>query len=192
MFSRQHSSMEDILPDNVMCEVISRLPVKTIIRCKCVCKTWHDLVSDSYFVHLHLSRSREAALMILTTSRSGTLKWVELGHEAENPCVHVKWLDLMGCAPVVDCYQTLVGSVNGLICSFQFSNEEHQQVAIFNPVLDVGTLYVDATRLGSIRFGSTRLGSAQARCRDIPPSCAPEFDTRSTESREPIPIYTSP
>ncbi|KAJ0801407.1 putative F-box domain-containing protein [Helianthus annuus] len=136
MFSRQHSSMEDILPDNVMCEVISRLPVKTIIRCKCVCKKWRDLVSDSYFVHLHLSRSRDAALMILTTTRPGILKWVELGHEAENPCVRVKWLDLMGCAPVADYYQTLVGSVNGLICSFQFSNEDDQQVVIFNPVLE--------------------------------------------------------
>ncbi|MFS7927565.1 hypothetical protein Hanom_Chr04g00310651 [Helianthus anomalus] len=52
----------------------------------------------------------------------------------------------------------------------------------------VGTLYVDATRLGSIRFGSTRLGPTQARRHDIPPSCAPEFDMRSTESREQIPF----
>ncbi|MFS7984083.1 hypothetical protein Hanom_Chr11g00982321 [Helianthus anomalus] len=56
----------------------------------------------------------------------------------------------------------------------------------------VGTLYVDATRFGSIRLGSTRLGSAQARRSDIPPSCAPEFDTRNTESRKPIPAYPSP
>ncbi|MFS8033593.1 putative protein kinase RLK-Pelle-SD-2b family [Helianthus anomalus] len=33
-------------------------------------------------------------------------------------------------------------------------------------------------------FGSTRLGSVQARCHDITPSCAPEFDTRSTKSHE--------
>ncbi|MFS7930624.1 hypothetical protein Hanom_Chr04g00346421 [Helianthus anomalus] len=51
----------------------------------------------------------------------------------------------------------------------------------------VGTSYVDATR-----FSSTGLGSAQARRSDIPPSYAPEFDTRSTESREPIPADTSP
>ncbi|MFS7927561.1 hypothetical protein Hanom_Chr04g00310611 [Helianthus anomalus] len=40
---------------------------------------------------------------------------------------------------------------------------------------------------GSNRFGSTRLGSAQARCHDIPPSCAPEFDTRSTKRCELFP-----
>ncbi|MFS7965775.1 hypothetical protein Hanom_Chr09g00766161 [Helianthus anomalus] len=44
------------------------------------------------------------------------------------------------------------------------------------------------TRLDSTRFGSTRLGSAQARRHDIPPPCAPEFDTRSTESRERLPL----
>ncbi|MFS8021226.1 hypothetical protein Hanom_Chr16g01424981 [Helianthus anomalus] len=58
--------------------------------------------------------------------------------------------------------------------------------------LSIVTLYVDATRFGSIRLGSTRLGSAQARRSDIPPSCDLEFDTRSTESHKPIPVYTSP
>ncbi|MFS7979410.1 hypothetical protein Hanom_Chr10g00926991 [Helianthus anomalus] len=53
-------------------------------------------------------------------------------------------------------------------------------------VEDVDTYYVVATR-----FGSTRLGSAQARRHDIPPSCAPGFDTQSTERREPVPSATS-
>ncbi|KAJ0877876.1 hypothetical protein HanRHA438_Chr10g0433421 [Helianthus annuus] len=54
-------------------------------------------------------------------------------------------------------------------------------------VCTVDTFYMDATRFGSTRFGLTRLGSAQDRRRDIPLSCAPEFDTRSTKSREPFP-----
>ncbi|MFS7958190.1 hypothetical protein Hanom_Chr07g00675301 [Helianthus anomalus] len=51
--------------------------------------------------------------------------------------------------------------------------------------------YVDATRFGVTWFGSTPLGSAQARRHDIPPSCAPESDTRSMESRERFPVDTS-
>ncbi|KAJ0876276.1 hypothetical protein HanPSC8_Chr11g0486611 [Helianthus annuus] len=37
-------------------------------------------------------------------------------------------------------------------------------------------------------------GTAQVRRSDIPPSCAPdlEFDTRSTNSREPFLVDTSP
>ncbi|MFS7995455.1 hypothetical protein Hanom_Chr12g01118101 [Helianthus anomalus] len=44
----------------------------------------------------------------------------------------------------------------------------------------------------SVRFNSVRFGSVQVRRRDILPSCAPEFDTRSTKSREPFPADTSP
>ncbi|MFS7899981.1 hypothetical protein Hanom_Chr09g00850571 [Helianthus anomalus] len=59
-------------------------------------------------------------------------------------------------------------------------------------VLTVDTYYVDATWLGSTRFSSTRLASTQARRHGIPPSCVPEFDTRSTESREHSRGATSP
>ncbi|MFS7992413.1 hypothetical protein Hanom_Chr12g01081911 [Helianthus anomalus] len=58
-------------------------------------------------------------------------------------------------------------------------------------IWSVDTYYVDATWLGSTRFSSTRLASAQARRHDIPPSCASEFDTRSTKRHKPIPAATS-
>ncbi|KAJ0600914.1 putative F-box domain-containing protein [Helianthus annuus] len=62
-----------------MLDVLSRLPVKAIIRFKCVCRKWRDLVSDPYFVRLHLSRSREA-LMInkYCIGTQGRLDWVEM------------------------------------------------------------------------------------------------------------------
>ncbi|MFS8029565.1 hypothetical protein Hanom_Chr17g01523771 [Helianthus anomalus] len=44
--------------------------------------------------------------------------------------------------------------------------------------------FVDAARFGSTRFSSNQLGSAQDRRHDIPSSCAPEFDMRSTKRRE--------
>ena len=51
-----YPNMED-LPLNVMVDILSRLPVKTISHCKCVCKKWQFLVSESYFFKLHISRS---------------------------------------------------------------------------------------------------------------------------------------
>ncbi|GJV38526.1 F-box associated domain containing protein [Tanacetum coccineum] len=53
----------EALPGNIMADVITRLPVKTIIYCKCVCKNWRELVYDSYFVNLHISIS-PAGVMI--------------------------------------------------------------------------------------------------------------------------------
>ncbi|PWA90771.1 F-box associated domain, type 1 [Artemisia annua] len=42
--------MED-LPESVMFDILSRLPVKTIIHCKCICKKWRNIVSDTHFVN---------------------------------------------------------------------------------------------------------------------------------------------
>ncbi|KAF5814536.1 putative F-box domain-containing protein [Helianthus annuus] len=124
--------MEDLLPDDLMYNVLSRLPVKTIIRYKCVCKKWRDLVSDSYFVNLHLSRSREA-LMIFNyyePFRPGNLMWVEIGHKA---LVQVKRLVLTEYCAHVSCYWlSQVGSVNGLICSAYHC----RGFLIYNPVLE--------------------------------------------------------
>ncbi|KAM0028912.1 putative F-box domain, kelch-type beta propeller, F-box associated interaction [Helianthus debilis subsp. tardiflorus] len=116
-------SMEEVLPENLILDVLSRLPVKTIIRCKLLCKKWRDLVSDSYFVQLHLSRSRQC-LMIhegKTSDLPARLQWVEIEHGNLDP---VKTLDR-------DSFP--VGSVNGLICCCgPYDNSIH----IFNPVLE--------------------------------------------------------
>ncbi|KAJ9551768.1 hypothetical protein OSB04_015813 [Centaurea solstitialis] len=45
------------LPEELMIDILSRLTVKTVIHCKLVCKKWRDLILDSSFVNLHLSKS---------------------------------------------------------------------------------------------------------------------------------------
>ncbi|MFS8030398.1 hypothetical protein Hanom_Chr17g01533561 [Helianthus anomalus] len=62
----------------------------------------------------------------------------------------------------------------------------------FEPLGKYIRAYVDTLRVDATWSGSTWLGSAQARCHDIPPPCAPEFYTRSTKRRELFPDATSP
>ncbi|RZB41246.1 F-box/kelch-repeat protein, partial [Glycine soja] len=38
-------------------EILSRLPMKPLIQFKCVCKEWNSLISEPYFIKLHLSKS---------------------------------------------------------------------------------------------------------------------------------------
>ncbi|KAI3956746.1 hypothetical protein MKW92_027012, partial [Papaver armeniacum] len=43
----------------VVCEILSRLPAKSLMRFKCVCKSWQSLIQrDGHFIDLHFSRSR--------------------------------------------------------------------------------------------------------------------------------------
>ncbi|XP_057793440.1 F-box protein At3g07870-like [Salvia miltiorrhiza] len=45
------------LPQEIIIDILSRLPIITILSCKCVCKSWNDLVKSSEFAESHLSRS---------------------------------------------------------------------------------------------------------------------------------------
>ncbi|KAJ9551940.1 hypothetical protein OSB04_015985 [Centaurea solstitialis] len=118
-----NSAVEN-LPLDVTVDILSRLPVKTIIHCKCVCKKWHNLVNDSYFINLHFSRSPSGFMahhVTLDGSISGMLKWVEIGDGLDRhslrhePAIN---FDLNGClaAQVPSNESIPVGSINGLIC----------------------------------------------------------------------------
>ncbi|XP_058725765.1 F-box/kelch-repeat protein At3g23880-like [Vicia villosa] len=42
------------LPDDLFIEILLRLPVRSLLQLKCVCKSWKTLISDSQFAKRHL------------------------------------------------------------------------------------------------------------------------------------------
>jgi hypothetical protein len=68
-----------ILPDELMVEIISWLPVKHVMQLRCVNKFFKNLIFDPHFVEMHLNKSaRNSQQLALTyrkdnTSRMGTL-----------------------------------------------------------------------------------------------------------------------
>ncbi|CAN1189398.1 Putative F-box protein At5g52610 [Linum perenne] len=45
--------------DLLVSEILSRLPAKSLMRCKCVCKAWKSTIEhDSHFINLHHTRSQ--------------------------------------------------------------------------------------------------------------------------------------
>ncbi|GKE59454.1 F-box associated domain containing protein [Tanacetum coccineum] len=80
---RRMRVIEDI-GDNLMLDILSRLDVRTIIYCKCVCKKWHDLVLDPYFVNnMWPKNPNNLSLMIhdVTLTDTDVLNWVEIEEE---------------------------------------------------------------------------------------------------------------
>ncbi|KAJ4959956.1 hypothetical protein NE237_019866 [Protea cynaroides] len=45
------------LPPEIIFEIWSRIPIESVLRCRCVCKLWSILGHDSTFIDLHFSKS---------------------------------------------------------------------------------------------------------------------------------------
>ncbi|KAK2361906.1 F-box/kelch-repeat protein [Trifolium repens] len=56
-----------ILPEYLITEVLSFLPVKCLLRFRCVSMSWNTLILDPAFVKLHLNRSTRNQHFTLVT-----------------------------------------------------------------------------------------------------------------------------
>ncbi|RHN51393.1 putative F-box domain-containing protein [Medicago truncatula] len=55
----------DILPSHLTAHILLQLPIKSLLICKCVCKIWKRMISESHFAKLHFEQS-PISLMIRT------------------------------------------------------------------------------------------------------------------------------
>ncbi|CAI9783760.1 unnamed protein product [Fraxinus pennsylvanica] len=116
------------LPEDVIMDILSRLPVKTLLRFRCVCTQWCTLISYPSFASLHLSRS------VSNPTRHSILV-----HRLCNPLMS---FDPVAFAPVkksnlaldqaYNIYQEIiyVGSINGLVCIAKF---RYGWISVWNP-----------------------------------------------------------
>ncbi|KAF8040156.1 hypothetical protein BT93_B2396 [Corymbia citriodora subsp. variegata] len=55
--SRPRDDDSMIVPEELLIEILKRLPVKSLCRFTCVSTRWHSLISDPYFIDSHLTHS---------------------------------------------------------------------------------------------------------------------------------------
>ncbi|KAM7512488.1 hypothetical protein LguiB_011363 [Lonicera macranthoides] len=56
-----------VVPEEVVTEILSRLPVKSLLRFKCVCKFWYIIIKNPAFINKHLNhyhKENEAQLLV--------------------------------------------------------------------------------------------------------------------------------
>lgn len=66
-----------LFPDEVILQILARLPVKSLFRFKSVCKSWYTLPSDKYFTTLFNQVSVKNQLLVAEVSDSSSLICVD-------------------------------------------------------------------------------------------------------------------
>ncbi|GAU25539.1 hypothetical protein TSUD_259720 [Trifolium subterraneum] len=73
LLPQPNSASAPILPDELMVEILSLLPVKLLIRFRCVNKFFKTLISDPYFVQIHFNKSSRNSYLALMESQNYNL-----------------------------------------------------------------------------------------------------------------------
>ncbi|KAK9287824.1 hypothetical protein L1049_016266 [Liquidambar formosana] len=100
------------LPPEIIVDILSRLPVKSLCRFRCVSKPWRTLISDPHFSKMHLTRTQNhphnERLLLMADDSLYTVEYNE--SSSENVAIAVE-LDI----PCVKSPNAILGSCDGLL-----------------------------------------------------------------------------
>ncbi|KAK4432926.1 F-box protein CPR1 [Sesamum alatum] len=116
------------LPRELLSEVLTRLPVKSLLRFKCVSKLWVDLINCPCFIRSHLDNSKRRGRINIKIGRGFSISnyfhtlHLDLGNgykaEARNLTLPL------------DHHGLVAGTCNGLVCLL---GPPHEPVVFWNP-----------------------------------------------------------
>ncbi|KNA13289.1 hypothetical protein SOVF_118130 [Spinacia oleracea] len=114
------------LPTEIIAEILSKLPVKSLLRFLCVCKSWKSLIKSPTFVKIHLNQT-----LICNSDRHLLLSYYSL-HSAELDLHHnrLSFSELNHPLNPLKGVR-LVGSCNGVLC---ISDNSFNDIILYNPL----------------------------------------------------------
>ncbi|MCL7031030.1 hypothetical protein MKW94_022743 [Papaver nudicaule] len=112
--------LSTILDNNSMQQILSNLPVKALMKFKCVSKSWESLTDDQSFIKLHQSKSHLQLLIMMYTDCSIKVYTPKDGFQGGG-ALHKATIPWSGVS--------ILKPINGLFC---FVNVIHASCRIYN------------------------------------------------------------
>ncbi|XP_039057734.1 F-box/kelch-repeat protein At3g06240-like [Hibiscus syriacus] len=139
--------MSDYMHEELILEILKTLPVKSVVKCRSVCKKWNTLICHPSFVSVHLQASLSrppdnTPFLLLTSEKKGCEKYyLHYDNDGfdEFKQLQIPLFGYVSEAPVVGC-------CNGLICLQLFSRSDCSYIYYFlwNPSIQK---YISLPRL---------------------------------------------
>ncbi|GMH07143.1 hypothetical protein Nepgr_008983 [Nepenthes gracilis] len=127
--------MADTLPEDLLVEILLRLPVKSVLRFRCVCRSWCSFIASSNFINAHLRHcnKRDDSLLLVRNYNTVEKKVIyALCHDNET-LDEIMRIDF----PVTSQNQfyRILGCVNGLVCLIDDIGRGTDHMLLWNPLL---------------------------------------------------------
>nr|WRO64601.1 MYB transcription factor protein [Rosa persica] len=168
---KQYKAMSDYLPEGIVEKIFLRLPVKCVIKCTAVSKSWRSLIKSSNFIQKHLSRAvrsnhHKNELVFLLGSfvekerrTVFSLHWdnPEFGEytRLEDPFHFINPCNLPLESQTTLHFHDVIGTCTGLIC---LADRDYQRKLIWNPRIRKFVILPNP----SVNFTHTTTGKGRA------------------------------
>ncbi|KAJ7012937.1 F-box protein CPR1-like [Populus alba x Populus x berolinensis] len=130
--------MSSFLPQDVLTDILARLPFKKILQCRCVSKTWYSLISSTTFATHHLNKTTKTKNNDILLFRycpgesNGEIEHYFLYPDEGFPDNHLEELD----CPFKSIwfgFSNIVGSCDGVVCLLDRGFVDNDRAALWNP-----------------------------------------------------------
>ncbi|WCJ23651.1 F-box family protein [Euphorbia peplus] len=116
------------IPDNIV-EILTKLPLKSVLRFKIACKTWYSLISDPGFIDLHSKRTSQNPKVLYSSANSEyQLQLLDYDSSSFDDCCLSGPINFSYCR-----FNKIIGSSCGLICVDIDYDLEHS-FCLWNPI----------------------------------------------------------
>lgn len=167
-----------LLPEDVMLQILSKLPANSVIRFKCVCKSWKTLLEDHSFIQKHTMNITENTMMIRNPNLDHLLVSCRDKSTNKRVIISMSSTDSSSSSLLISRFiinekkqlipssfnnnnygqMRLIGPCNGIVCIYGY----HDQIALCNPTIgDFKTLPFSTIKRPNdmnIRGGDVGLG----------------------------------
>lgn len=130
--------MSDYLPNDLWMDVLVKLPIKSIIICTGVCRSWKEMIKSQEFIFKHLnskleSEAHNSGLLVHTCCKPSRQEIFTIYEENNRPMNILAELS-SPFGPGNKNFQ-IVGSCNGLLCLSDSTRNCYGNVIVWNPLL---------------------------------------------------------
>ncbi|XP_058214078.1 putative F-box protein At3g10430 isoform X2 [Rhododendron vialii] len=109
------------LPGDLVIEILVRLPVKSLVRFKCVCKRWCALTRNPSFIAVHLNSNSSNSLVSWNENTDGLIVGHDGYHVLPKFWFGEQPVDLtFGCTTKPD---SVFGLCDGIFCLYWYSHD---------------------------------------------------------------------